>query len=239
MSTNLLQLEDVSFSYPQRKPVLDKCNLTINAEQIGLIGANGSGKTTLLKVMVGLLKPQRGRLYHLGTAVKSDQEYVALRKNIGFLFQNANDQLFSPTVIEDVAFGPLNMGLSQDESLEKSHQTLDKLGILPLQDKVTHRLSGGEKKLVALATVLVMNPRLLLLDEPTNNLDPDTRERLTAILKELDLARIIISHDWDFLIETTNQRYTLEQGHLHHCRDGAIHVHQHVHEYGDQPHHHS
>ncbi|THB76614.1 MAG: ABC transporter ATP-binding protein [Desulfobulbaceae bacterium] len=238
MST-LLNLDNVCFSYPHCQPILNNCNFSIGDQRIGLIGSNGSGKTTLLKILVGLLKPQQGRLFHQGSEVTSERDYRKLRKNLGFLFQNSNDQLFSPTVIEDIAFGPLNMGLTQDQARERSLQILKKLDILSLQDQITHRLSGGEKKLVALATVLVMNPRLLLLDEPTNNLDPETREKLTAILRDLEIARIIISHDWDFLTETTDELYSIEHGHLHQCKDGHVHVHQHVHEHGDKPHHHS
>ena len=120
----------------------------------------------------------------------------------------------------------------------QASSTLADLGLENIENRVTHRLSGGEKKLVALATILAMKPRLLLLDEPTNNLDPETRTRLIAILKNLHLAHIIISHDWDFLHDTTNGLYTIEHGHLHHCRESYIHEHKHIHPLGNQPHHH-
>lgn len=238
-SRPLLELQDISYSYPNQSPVIEKCNFCVEKGKIGLIGANGCGKTTLLQLMVGLLKPQKGTILFTGNVVEDQKDYRLLRKSVGFLFQNSNDQLFSPTVIEDVTFGPLNLGHSPEEARDLAHEVLENLGLKNFDDRVTHRLSGGEKKLVALATILVMKPRLLLLDEPTNNLDPRTRRQLVEILKELDLAQIIISHDWDFLEETTDTLYTIEHGHLHRCTDGFVHAHKHVHVYGDKPHHHA
>jgi cobalt/nickel transport system ATP-binding protein len=162
----------------------------------------------------------------------------ALRKDVGFLFQNSDDQLFSPTVIEDVAFGPLNLGFSPAEAKEIAVKTLENLGLTGFEDRITHRLSGGEKKLVALATILAMKPKMLLLDEPTNNLDPKTRSHLIDILQGLDLFQIIISHDWDFLSHTTSILYKIDHGHIHRCEDDHVHVHRHVHKAGDHPHHH-
>ena len=234
----LLELKDISYSYPNQEAVISNCNFSITSGKAGLIGANGCGKTTLLHLMIGLLTPQNGMLLFNGTAVEKEKDYRHLRKNVGFLFQNSDDQLFSPTVIEDVAFGPLNLGHSPDEARTLASRILETLGLKNFENRVTHRLSGGEKKLVALATILVMEPRLLLLDEPTNNLDPRTRGQLMEILKELDLAQIIISHDWDFLEETTNELYTIEHGHVHLCSHEFIHSHKHVHALGDKPHHH-
>lgn len=239
MVTPLLELSDISYRYQNSQPILEHCNLSINTEKIGLIGANGSGKTTLLHLMIGLLKPQSGSILFNGQPLAREKDYRELRKSIGFLFQNSDDQLFSPTTVEDVAFGPLNFGLHPDEARELALQTLDQLGLKGFENRVTHRLSGGEKKLVALATILVMKPHLLLLDEPTNNLDPNTRGRLIEILQSLNLAHIIISHDWDFLTETTSELYSIEHGHLHRCREGFIHSHQHVHSYGNKPHRHT
>jgi len=234
----LLEMQGISYNYPNQPPVIDNCSFSIDSGKIGLIGANGCGKTTLLQLMVGLLKPENGTILFNGEQVNSEKEYRQLRKSIGFLFQNTNDQLFSPTVIEDVAFGPLNMGFPPETARELAHEVLNNLGLADFQDRVTHRLSGGEKKLVALATILVMKPRLLLLDEPTNNLDPDTQNQLRDVLQELDLAQIIISHDWDFLEETTNTLYTIEHGHLHRCEEG-FHTHKHIHAFGDKPHQHN
>ena len=234
-----LEIKEVSYSYPGNAPVLSNCSFTINSERVGLIGANGSGKTTLLHLMVGLLKPQNGEILFNGIPVKEEKDYRELRKSIGFLFQNSDDQLFSPTVIEDIAFGPLNLGMKPEEARLRAQETLKELGLSHVENRVTHRLSGGEKKLVALATILSMRPRLLLLDEPTNNLDPETRNHIVRILKSLDLALVVISHDWDFLDETTEMLYTIENAHLHRCEKGFIHEHKHVHALGDKPHHHS
>ena len=234
-----LEIKNVSYSYPGNKPVLDNCSFAVSSERIGLIGPNGSGKTTLLHLMVGLLKPQRGEILFNGVPIRKEQEYRELRKNVGFLFQNSDDQLFSPTVIEDIAFGPLNLGMTPEKAYLRAHETLVELGLTHIENRVTHRLSGGEKKLVALATILSMHPRLLLLDEPSNNLDPKTRSHIISILKALDLALVVISHDWDFLDETTDILYTIEHGHLRHSKIDFLHEHKHVHTLGDKPHHHS
>lgn len=236
--TPLLELRDISYSFNPARPVLHHLNLSLTEGKIGLIGPNGSGKTTLLHVMVGLIKPDEGEIFFQGEKVEDKQDIRALRKNIGFLFQSSDDQLFSPTVIEDVAFGPLNLGASQEEAMEKAKSTLQKLGLEGFEERITHRLSGGEKKLVALATILSMDPKLLLLDEPTNNLDPATRSRLIEILQELDLLQVVISHDLSFLDEITDTLHTIEEGRINVSPDIHIHEHHHVHTGGNHPHHH-
>lgn len=238
-SPPLLELKDISYHYSGQPPIIKGCSFSIDTGKSGLIGPNGCGKTTLLQIMVGLLKPQEGSILFKGEKVQGEKDYRQLRKSIGFLFQNSNDQLFSPTVLEDIAFGPLNLGYSADESRVLAHSILEELGLIDFENRITHRLSGGEKKLVALATILVMKPQLLLLDEPTNNLDPRTRSHLIEILQELDLGQIIISHDWDFLEDTTDTLYTVEHGHIHLCTEGFVHAHKHVHVYGDKPHQHT
>ena len=235
----LIELRDVDYCYPgSEKKILDQLNFTVEEKRVGIIGPNGCGKTTFLQIMVGLITPQQGKILFLGEDVKGEKDLRQLRKDVGFLFQNSDDQLFSPTVLEDVAFGPLNLGLSPDEARDRATETLTKLGLEGFEQRITHHLSGGEKKLVALATIMAMQPRLLLLDEPTNNLDPETRSRLIDILQDLELHRIIISHDWDFLSHTTGILYQLENGTLHRCEKDHVHVHRHVHKAGDHPHHH-
>jgi cobalt/nickel transport system ATP-binding protein len=157
---------------------------------------------------------------------------------VGLLFQNSDDQLFSPTVLEDVAFGPLNLGHKPPRAREIAAAALERVGLEGFGERVTHRLSGGEKKLVALASILAMQPKALLLDEPTNDLDPDTRDRLRDVLLDLDLSYIVISHDWDFLDETTDDVYALHDGRLLHDGKAAIHRHVHIHPHGDVPHEH-
>ncbi len=237
--TPLLELRNISYSYPgHTSSLLNGINLQIDNEHIGLIGSNGCGKTTLLQIIMGLIQVDTGEILLDGTVLEQEKDFRNLRRKLGFLFQNSDDQLFSPTVLEDVAFGPLNHGLKSDDAKEISIATLEQLGLKNFEDRITHKLSGGEKKLVALATILSMQPQLLLLDEPSNNLDPATRERLIEILRELNLAHIIISHDLDFLASTCSKLYTLSDGKLVRCEDKQVHSHEHIHPYGNHPHQH-
>lgn len=235
----MIELRDVSYTFAQAKtPVLHHLSFTPEDQRIGIIGPNGCGKTTLFHLMVGLLKPDEGELLFNGKPVTTKEDLRALRKEVGFLFQSSDDQLFSPTVIEDVAFGPLNLGYSPKQARDIAMKTLADLDLAGFEDRITHRLSGGEKKLVALATILAMRPKLLLLDEPTNNLDPKTRSHLIDILLGLDLYQVIISHDWDFLSHTTSILYKIDHGHIHRCKEDHVHVHRHLHIAGDHPHQH-
>lgn len=237
--TPIFALENVSFAYPSGREVLHDVSLAFAPGlKIGLYGTNGSGKTTLFHVIMGLLPPRQGRVLFHGRPVRGEREFRALRREVGMVLQNAEDQLFNPTVLDDVAFGPLNLGMSADEARERSLETLRELGLDGFEHRLTHRLSGGEKKLVSLATILSMRPRVLLLDEPTNGLDPQTRARIIDILDSLPTARIIISHDWDFLAQTTTQFMTIKDGHLVTAAPHLPHRHVHAHPLGDEPHHH-
>ena len=235
-----IQLQQVSFSYPNsRQTLLDKVDVSMDhGQRIGLIGPNGSGKTTLLHLIMGLYLPTGGKLLFKGKKLSEKKDFRELRRSVGLVFQDADDQLFSPTVIEDVAFGPLNLGASPEQALEISRKTLANLELTDLTDRVTHQLSGGEKKLVSLATILSMQPEAMLLDEPTNNLDPETRARLIDILNSLDIAYMIISHDWDFLAETCKDLYALDHGRAVHSDTSYLHIHRHAHPFGDHPHDH-
>ncbi len=236
----LIQLQQVSFSYPNSpKKILDQVDVSLDyGQRIGLIGPNGSGKTTLLHLIMGLHTPFSGKLLFKGNQLTEEKQFRELRRSVGMVFQDADDQLFSPTVIEDVAFGPLNLGASPEKALTISRKTLADLELTGLADRVTHQLSGGEKKLVSLATILSMQPEAMLLDEPTNNLDPETRSRLIDILNRLDIPYMIISHDWDFLAETCKDLYALDQGRAVYSDTSCLHVHRHAHPYGDHPHKH-
>jgi cobalt/nickel transport system ATP-binding protein len=235
----LLDLQDLSYTYPgAARPVLDGLDFTFDGRRVGMIGPNGSGKTTVFHCIMGLVRPDAGRVLFRGREVVAEKEFRELRRSVGLLFQNVEDQLFSPTVLEDVAFGPLNLGLDPDHARQRALETLERLGLAGLEDRVTHGLSGGEKKLVALATVLSMRPRALLLDEPTNDLDPDTRARLIDILVQLDCGLVVISHDWDFLSHTIDDVYAMHGGRLHAKARSVLHVHHHVHLGGDVPHEH-
>ncbi len=224
----IINLEDITFSYPGGAPVLDKLNFKLHrGNRIGLMGPNGSGKTTLVHIVMGLLKPSAGRIEIFEKPAVTEKDFRKVRGKIGLLFQDADDQLFSPTVLEDVAFGPLNLGKSQDEAMDIARNTLKFLGLDGFEDRITYKLSGGEKKLVSLATILAMEPEVLLLDEPISGLDDKTKATLKNVLLDLDLSYILISHEIDFLAEITDSIYTMENGEI--LIDQEIHVHQHVH----------
>jgi cobalt/nickel transport system ATP-binding protein len=239
METPLVELHNIHYAYGHPgKPVLHGAGFSFGQRRQGVIGPNGCGKTTLLQIAMGLLPPQAGEVRFRGHAVKSEKDFFALRRAVGFLFQHADDQLFCPTVLEDVAFGPLNLGLSPAQAREIAARTLGQLGLEGFEERLTHRLSGGEKKLVSLATVLAMEPQVLLLDEPTNTLDPATRGRLIELLQQLALPCVIVSHDWDFLAQTVDEYWTVDHGHVHRCERAAPHTHVHSHPAGAQAHTH-
>ncbi len=211
----LIQFARVGFSYDPQRPVLQDCDFELHAGQrVGLIGANGSGKTTLLGLTVGLLKPTAGRIEAFGRLRTREADFYEVRCRAGLLFQDSDDQLFCPTVAEDVAFGPLNLGRDRREVDQIVRQTLDSLGLAGYESRITYRLSGGEKRLVALATLLAMNPDVLLLDEPATGLDEQATERVLETLAGLPQAMLIVSHDRAFLKHLTRAALRLNQGRL-------------------------
>ncbi|MEA4855781.1 ABC transporter ATP-binding protein [Solidesulfovibrio sp.] len=240
MAEPLLTLSGVTYAYPgASRPVLTDVDFRFApGERIGLFGPNGSGKTTLLHVMMGLIRPTRGEVRYKGGLAVTEKDFRAVRRGIGLLLQNADDQIIYPTVLDDVAFGPLNCGLSPGQARDKAEATLAMLGLDGFGERLSHRLSGGEKKLVSLAGVLAMEPEALFLDEPTNGLDPQTRDHIIAVLAGLGKPVIVISHDWDFLVQVTGIYYTIEAGRLRRDPDFLLHRHVHVHPLGDLAHHH-
>ena len=236
----LINLEGISFKYPGGRQILDQLDFQLHmGERIGLIAPNGSGKSTLLHIIMGLLKPLSGRMEIFGRPVKEDSDFADVRRRIGLLFQDADDQLFSPTVLEDVAFGPLNLGKSKTDAIKIACQTLNFLGLDGFEDRITFKLSGGEKRLVSLATVLAMEPEILLLDEPMNGLDIKTKAKLTEILRDIDLSYILISHDFDLLSETAGAIHTMQEGKILLDKELHLHEHVHAHEHGVYPHQHT
>ena len=185
------------------------------AERIGLTGPNGSGKTTLLHMLMGLRKPAAGELRFFGRVCQNESDFVEVRRRIGLQFQDPDDQLFCPTVAEDIAFGPLNNGTSHDDALALVTQTLAKLGLGGFENRVTHHLSAGEKRLVSLGTVLAMEPEVLLFDEPTAGLDEVSEKRIAGILSGLPQAMIIVSHDVAFLRDVCSSLLRFNGGQLH------------------------
>jgi cobalt/nickel transport system ATP-binding protein len=215
MNDCLVRFSGVSFSYGPDRPVLDEADFELRpGQRIGLVGSNGSGKTTLLHLVVGLLRPSAGEINAFGRPRRAEADFLEVRRRAGLLFQDSEDQLFCPTVSEDVAFGPLNLGKSHHEAIAIVGRTLAMLGLEQYEHRITHKLSGGEKRLVALATVLAMQPEVLLLDEPVSGLDEEVQERLLKILADLPLAMIVVSHERDFLRQTTNKTLRLGRGKL-------------------------
>lgn len=224
--TPLYSLEKVSFSYPGR-PVLHDVGFELHrGERVALVGENGAGKSTLLQLMVGLHPPGRGQITAFGRQCGSEKAFRQVRLRTGLLFQDPDDQLFCPTVLEDVVFGPLNQGRSQQEAEKIAHATLQALALDELAHRVTHKLSGGEKRLVSLATVLAMQPEVLLLDEPTNGLDEKTEQRLIRHLEGLSQAMVFISHDRRFVERLATRAVLLQDGKLH---ESVLHSHPHSH----------
>jgi cobalt/nickel transport system ATP-binding protein len=235
----LINLTDISFSYPGEPEILDKLNLQFSRnEKIGLMGPNGSGKTTLFHIIMGLLKPMSGNIEIFGKSIREEKDFIDVRMRIGLLFQDADDQLFSPTVLEDVAFGPLNLGKSKDEAIDIARKTLEFLDLAGFEDRITYKLSGGEKRLVSLATVLAMEPEILLLDEPTTGLDEKTKTKIKKTLRELDLSYILISHEFDLLSEITDSIYTMDKGKIIFDKEVHLHEHVHAHPHGSYSHEH-
>jgi cobalt/nickel transport system ATP-binding protein len=232
-----IELKQIYFSYPDGREILRGLDLCLNEnEKIGLIGSNGSGKTTMFHIIMGLLRPASGSLEILGRKMIKERDFRNVRQEVGLLFQDADDQLFCPTVLEDVAFGPLNQGLDSGKAKEIAIETLDALGLGGFENRITHKLSGGEKKLVSLATVLAMKPKILLLDEPTTGLDYDTEERIISILRDLPMSYIFISHNMDFLEQTTNKIYGMQHGRIINEDVDVPHTHTHVHRHGQVEH---
>jgi cobalt/nickel transport system ATP-binding protein len=211
----LISLEDIHFAYPGRAELFAGIDLYVEAGNVlGIVGANGSGKTTLFRIMVGLLHPQRGTITAFGQPIRSRRDYDDLRRRVGFLFQDSEDQLFCPTVAEDVAFGPLNLGKSRDEARAIVRQTLNSLGLADFAERISYELSGGEKRLVALATALAMRPEVLLLDEPASGLDPRARRELVEQLARIGGTQVIGSHDMEFVRSSCRRVVVIDAGRI-------------------------
>ena len=215
MNEVLIKLNNVSFSYQPMKPVLHNVNFEIrNGQRIALLGANGSGKSTLLHIITGLLRPVSGEIEAFDKVRKQERDFHEVRARVGLLFQDPEDQLFCPTVLEDIAFGPLNLGKTVGETNAIVKETLQMLGLGGYEERITYKLSAGEKRLVSIATVLAMKPDVLLLDEPLSGLDQETQERITEIITMLPQTMLIVSHNQQFLSKVTNRTVRLRNGAL-------------------------
>lgn len=214
-NNRILKISDLRFGYQDEKEVFRSLNFDLTAkERVGLVGPNGAGKTTLFHVIMGLQKPLSGSVEIFGGIRRTEHDFTEVRQRVGFLFQESDDQLFCPTVEEDIAFGPLNLGKTHGEARMIVKETCEKLGLSGYEKRVTHRLSGGEKRLVALATVVAMQPDFYLLDEPTAGLDEPTTGRFLDYLKRYADTYIIITHDRDLLSHAVDKVYLLTDGTL-------------------------
>ncbi len=209
----VIKIEHLSFSYPNGQQALKDISLTVYCDEtVGVIGPNGAGKSTLLLHLNGILR-SNGLVKVFGMPIEG-KNLKNIRGKVGLIFQNPDDQLFSPTVFDDVAFGPINIGLSKDEVNQRVAQALDWVGMSGCEPRSPHHLSVGEKKRIAIATVLSMNPELLVIDEPTSNLDPRGKWDLIELLRELPMTKMIASHDLELVGALCQRTIVLDEGRI-------------------------
>lgn len=212
MSHHIVEVEGLTFSYPDGTAALNGLSFRItHGESVAIVGANGAGKSTLLLHLNGYLTPSRGKV-RIGDFPLTRETVQDVRKTVGMVFQDPDDQLFMPTVYEDVAFGPLNLGLPQDEVETRVAAALGRVDALRLKDRPPYKLSGGEKRAVAIATVLAMSPSILVMDEPTSNLDPRARRHLIELLTTFQHTKIIATHDLDMVLDVCSRTIVMRGG---------------------------
>jgi cobalt/nickel transport system ATP-binding protein len=209
---NCIIISDLKFSYSDGTKALDSISLSIDqGESVGIVGANGAGKSTFVNHLNGYHLPQSGTISISGLFLtKKTQEQI--RRVVGIVFQNADDQLFTSRVYDDVAFGPQNLGLNENDLQMAVEKTLKELDLWNLRDKPPSHLSAGQKRFCAFATVLVMQPQVIVMDEPTSDLDPRHRRQLIHLVKSLNNTRISVSHDLDFIWETCDRVVIMSEG---------------------------
>ena len=212
MSHHIVEFRDVYYRYPDGTAALNGLTLKItHGESVGIVGANGSGKSTFLMHTNGYLLPQSGGIT-VGDFPLTRETRQEIRKKVGLIFQNPDDQLFMPTVYDDVAFGPLNLGLSPEVAAGRVEEALRTVGGLALRDKPPHHLSGGEKSAVAIAAVIAMRPDILVMDEPASSLDPRARRYLIGLLNDFEHTKIIASHDLDLILDVCERCIVIKNG---------------------------
>ena len=209
----MIRCENVSVSYDREHPVLREVSFHVaRGEAVGLVGANGAGKSTLMKALVGLL-PAEGRILVDGLAVEK-KTLPEVRRRLGFVLQNSDNQMFMPTVYEDMMFAPMNYGLSRAQAEARVDAALERLGLQALKNRHNHRISGGEKRMAAIATILAMDPEAMLMDEPTSALDPFNRRKVINTIRDLPQTRLIASHDLDMILDTCERVLLLSDGRI-------------------------
>lgn len=219
MSHHIIDFKEVHFAYPDGTKALDGISFRItHGESVGIVGANGAGKSTLISHMNGYLLPAKGTIT-IGDLQLNKSTLSHARKTVGVVFQNPDDQLFMPTVFDDVAFGPLNLGMTEERVVERVNEALNTVGCLYLKDKPPHHLSMGQKRAVTIAAVIAMQPDILVMDEPAASLDPKSRRQLINLLKEFRHTKIIASHDLDLIMDVCERCLVISEGKV--AADGA------------------
>jgi cobalt/nickel transport system ATP-binding protein len=214
MSVPVLDVRGLAYAYPDGHQALFGVDLHVHAgERVALLGPNGAGKTTLVLHLNGLLRAQRGEVSVSGLPVHDDH-LLEIRRRVGVVFQDPDDQLFMPRVRDDVAFGPRNLGLRGDALEARVMEALELVGMAEHVDRPPHHLSFGQRRRVAVATVLAMRPEILVLDEPSSNLDPTARRELAEILRALDVTVLMVTHDLPYALELCPRSVVLSDGHV-------------------------
>ncbi|MBC3888325.1 ATP-binding cassette domain-containing protein [Acetobacterium paludosum] len=208
----MLEIEKLSYAYPDGHIAIREIDLKINdGESVALVGANGAGKSSLFKLIIGISQIKEGSI-KIGDLSVEKKTLKDVRKKVGMVFQNPDDQLFMTKVYDDIAFGPRNELLSDEEVEERVNNALEMLGVTHLRDRMPHRLSGGEKRVIAIASVLSMNPQIILFDEPTSFLDPSARRNVINTLEKLEMTKIIATHDLDMALDICDRVIILHHG---------------------------
>lgn len=212
MSHHITEVKDLQYIYPDGHKAIDDISFTIiHGESVGIVGANGAGKSTLLLMLMGVLFPTRGQV-SIGHTPVTKKTLPYIRERVGMVFQDPDDQLFMTTVYDDVAFGPRNYKLEEDEVERRVMKALETVGVEHLKGRSPYKLSGGEKRSAAIASVLSMTPDILIMDEPTAALDPKSRRRLITLLKGFTHTKIIATHDMDMVLELCQRIIILKDG---------------------------
>lgn len=209
----MIEFQHVSFAYEKGRPVIQDLSFRIErGEAVGLIGANGAGKSTVMKLLLGLLQGE-GKILVDGEEVRKET-LGEIRKKLGFVLQNSDNQMFMPTVYEDMIFAPLNYMLSREEADARVDAVLAQLHLENLKHRYNHKISGGEKRMAAIATILAMEPEAVLMDEPTSALDPCNRRLIINTIRELSQTKLITSHDLDMILDTCDRVILLSGGRI-------------------------
>ena len=212
MSHHIVEVQELKFSYPDKTPAIKGITFRIeHGESVAIVGANGAGKSTLLLHLNGYLTPVSGKV-RIGDYPLTKETVQEVRRTVGMVFQDPDDQLFMSTVFDDVAFGPLNLGLPAEDANDRVQNALETVEVYHLKDRPSYRLSAGQKRRVAIASVLSMSPDILVMDEPSAGLDPKARKKLIGLLKSFKHSKIIATHDLDMVLDLCERTIVIHDG---------------------------